>query len=229
MTLVVAHRGASEAAVGNTIEAFHKARELGADWVEFDVRRTADGVAVVHHDVHLADGRRVNRVNADALPSDVPSLVEALDACEGMGVVVEIKNLPGDPDFDDQNMVALAVAGVVSAYCNPKKVFVSSFDVGTISAVKQAEPSIPIALVCGITDPASAVARATAYDMAGIHVYDSVVDPNLVRRSHEVGLEVFVWTVNDAARMAELASMGVDGILTDVPDVARAVLDEAAS
>ena len=100
VTLVVAHRGASAAALENTVEAFCRARDLGADWVELDVRRTADGVAVVHHDAHLPDGRRIGGLHAVDLPSHVPGLAEALEACDGMGVVVEIKNLPDDPDFD---------------------------------------------------------------------------------------------------------------------------------
>ena len=57
MVRVIAHRGASAAAPENTIEAFLLARELGADWVELDARRTRDGAIVVHHDDTLADGR----------------------------------------------------------------------------------------------------------------------------------------------------------------------------
>ncbi len=227
VTLVVAHRGASAAAPENTVEAFVKARELGADWVELDVRRSADGVAVVHHDAHLKDGRRVGALQSSELPSYVPSLAEALEACSGMGVVVEIKNLPGDPDFDDQHLVAFAVAGLMTAYTDLERSVVSSFDVATIGAVKEVEPTIPIALVCGIVDPSAAVARAQAHGMAAVHAFDAMSNPAFVRRAHEAGLDVFVWTVNDAARMAELVAIGVDGIITDHPDVARKVVDAA--
>ena len=225
---MVAHRGASAAAPENTVEAFCAARDLGADWVELDVRRTADGVAVVHHDAHLPDGRRIGELNAEDLPSHVPGLAEALEACEGMGVVVEIKNLPGDPDFDHDNLVAFAVAGLVAAYLEPERVVVSSFNVATIAAVKVVDPEIPIALVCGITDPASAVARALAHSMSAVHPYDTMCTPYFVDKAHSSGLDVFAWTVNDPGRMGHLVDMGVDGIITDYPDRARAVVDRVA-
>ncbi|HLU41847.1 MAG TPA: glycerophosphodiester phosphodiesterase, partial [Microthrixaceae bacterium] len=72
--LVIAHRGASADHRENTIEAFHGAREQGADWVELDVRRSADGALVVHHDPVYADGRTVARVAADDRPDHVPLL-----------------------------------------------------------------------------------------------------------------------------------------------------------
>ena len=228
VTLVIAHRGASAVEPENTMEAFHKARAFGADWVELDVRRTEDGVAVVHHDAHLADGRRIGAVNSDDLPDYVPSLAEALEACDGMGVVVEIKNLPGDPDFDDQNLVAYAVAGLTSAYLGPERTVVSSFDVDAVRAVKAVDPSIPIALLCGIVPPDSAVARAVAYEMSGVHPYDAMCDAGFVKKAHRAGLDVYAWTINRAERMAELAAMGVDGIITDHPDIARAVIDGAS-
>lgn len=209
------------------MEAFLKARELRSDWVELDVRRSADGVAVVHHDAHLSDGRRIGATHSDSMPSHVPSLAEALEACDGMGVVLEIKNLPGDPDFDDQNLVAFAVAGLTAAYLEPGRFVVSSFDVDTVRAVKDADPSIPIALICGIIDPASAVARALAYDMSAVHPYEAMCSADFVRRAHASGLDVFVWTVNNAERMADFAAMGVDGIITDYPGVARGVVDRA--
>lgn len=227
VTLVIGHRGASAAAPENTLEAFLKAREVGADWVELDVRRTADGVAVVHHDAHMTDGRRIGQTHAGRLPSHIPSLAEALEACEGMGVIVEIKNLPDDPDYDDENLVAFAVAGLTMAYLDPDRFVVSSFDVSPLAAVKAADPAIPIALICGLIDPASAVARAEAHDMSGVHPYDAMCSTSFVRRAHGSNLDVFVWTVNRAERMAELVEMGVDGIITDYPDVARAVVDAA--
>ena len=110
MTLVVAHRGASAAAAENTLPAFRLARELGADWVELDARRTADGVVVVHHDAHLPDGRILAELTADELPESVPNLAEALEECDGMGVNVEIKNHAGELIRQDK-VVALCRCG----------------------------------------------------------------------------------------------------------------------
>jgi len=65
--------------------------------VELDARRTAEGDVIVHHDAHLADGRAIVELGAHDLPEHVCSLADALDACEGMSVNIEIKNWPDDP------------------------------------------------------------------------------------------------------------------------------------
>ena len=69
VTCVIAHRGASRAAPENTVAAFRRAAEMGADMVELDVRRTADGQLAIHHDAHLPDGRAVCDVVSAELPS----------------------------------------------------------------------------------------------------------------------------------------------------------------
>src|ERR1700687_3544713 len=112
--LVLAHRGACRRAPENTLDAFRVARDLGADGVELDVRRTRDGVLVLSHDP-VIDGfgllvehpfeRRRARV-----PS-VPTLEEAFDALAGMLVNVEIKCFPIEPDADPERLV---VRGVVA-------------------------------------------------------------------------------------------------------------------
>ncbi len=82
---VFAHRGASAARPENTLDAFRHARELGADWVELDVRaHRATTRFVVHHDAHLPDGRALGRPRSAELPASVPTLDEALDACAGL-------------------------------------------------------------------------------------------------------------------------------------------------
>ena len=106
--MVIAHRGASAAHPENTVAAFVGARDAGADGVELDARRTADGHVIVHHDAQLPDGRVIVELAAAELPDHVPSLAEALDACAGMVVNIEIKNWPDDPDFDGTEQVAVA-------------------------------------------------------------------------------------------------------------------------
>src|SRR3978361_1370580 len=93
-TAIIAHRGASADYPENTVAAFRAAGALGANWVELDVRRTADGALAVHHDAHLGDGRASGEAAAAALPETGPSLAEALAAGDPLGVNVEIKNSP---------------------------------------------------------------------------------------------------------------------------------------
>lgn len=229
--LVIAHRGASGSRPENTLEAFRHARALGADWVELDVRRSADGVLVVHHDAHLPDGRAIVETRAADLPAPVPALSAALDACAGMGVNVEIKNDPSEPDFDPAHEIAVAVAQATRAWLGPEgaaagRVIVSSFAMETIDRLRVAAPELPTGwLTFDLRDPAAVVERAVAHGHAAIHPYDPFVDRSLVEQAHAAGLAVYVWTVDDPGRMAELVGMGVDGIITNHPDRARTVLD----
>ncbi|NIS31881.1 MAG: glycerophosphodiester phosphodiesterase [Actinobacteria bacterium] len=228
MTLVMAHRGASLAEPENTVAAFERARELGADWVELDARRSADGVVVVHHDAHLADGRLIADLTMDELPDGIPSLAEALEACDGMGVNIEIKNLPDDPDYDEEHLVVDAVAGLVQAYLGPDRALISSFNMDAVDRLRAVDASIPCAwLLYQMTDPGSCIDRAVAHGMQAIHPMDVLVDAQFVNRAHDEGLRVNVWTVDDPERIEELVSLGVDGICTNAPDVARAIVDRS--
>ena len=103
---VLAHRGASAAEKENTISAFKRAVLMGSDAAELDVRRTLDGVLVVHHNATLDDGQIISQVKYSELPDHVCTLDEALDACVPMWVNVEIKNDPEEPDFDASESIA---------------------------------------------------------------------------------------------------------------------------
>ena len=83
MTEVFAHRGSAQLARENTVAAFRAARALGADGIELDVRLTADGALVVHHDAELPGRGPIAELASSELPDWLPSLVEALDACRG--------------------------------------------------------------------------------------------------------------------------------------------------
>jgi glycerophosphoryl diester phosphodiesterase len=227
MTVVIAHRGASARFAENTIEAFAAARSLGADWVELDVRRTADGGLAVHHDAHLPDGRAVVDIDAADLPADVLDLTSALDACEPLGVNVEIKNLPGDPDFDPACGIVARVAPVVAARAQP--ILVSSFHAETLDVLRDLEPSVATAfLTFALHDPEGTVDAVAAAGHVALHPFDATVDAPMVAMCHDRGLAVNVWTVDDPGRVAELAALGVDGIVTNVPDVAREVLKDTS-
>ena len=227
MTRVIGHRGASASHPGNTIAAFLAALEAGADGVELDVRRTADDVLVVHHDAALVDGRVLRRTPSAELPDGVPTLAEALEACGDLWVDIEIKNLPSDPDYDAEHGISVAVAAMVAAYGANERVLVSSFDMGTLDRLRDVDPTIPTGwLVFSGTSPAQTVERAAAHGLDAVHPHDLLVDRALVRLATEAGLEVTVWTVDDPARIRQLADWGVDGIITNDPLAARRALDE---
>jgi glycerophosphoryl diester phosphodiesterase len=230
LTRVIGHRGATASHLENTIDAFRAAAEAGADGIELDVRRTADDVLVVHHDAALPDGRVLRRTPADELPTTIPTLAEALEACGDLWVDIEIKNLPSDPDYDAEHGISVAVAAMVAAYGASERVLVSSFDMGSLDRLRLVDPTICTGwLVFSGPSPAQAVERAAAHGLHAIHPHDLLVDAALLDRARRSGLAVNVWTVDDPDRIRQLASWGVDGILTDDPAGARRVLDGLSS
>lgn len=217
-TMVVAHRGASADHPENTIAAFVGAREQGADGIELDVRLSADDVLVLHHDAHLADGRMVREVQSSDLPTSVPSLAEALEATDPLFTNIELKNLRSDPDFDAAEGLSIAVAGLITAFEAHDRVLVSSFDIEAVLRIRATDPTVPIGwLVWGQADPVQLIARVEAHGMQAIHPHDLLVDSAFVRRAHDAGVQVNVWTVDDLDRGRALVEMGVDAIITNTP------------
>ncbi len=230
---IFAHRGYgggfSASHKENTAEAFLEAKDAGADWVEFDVRRSSDGTLVCHHDAHLEDGRVVAETDSGDLPSDIPSLAEALEACDGMGVNIEIKNAPSDPDFDPTHEIAFSVAGVATAYVGYEMLLVSSFNFDTLTSIKNADAKISTGLL--FFDPATALQNIERAKEGGHNVIlpnISSVDLGFVEAAHSAGLSVTVWTVNEKEHILEMAELGVDGIITDEVSAAKKVLTKFA-
>ena len=224
--LVLAHRGAATFFPENSLAAFVEARRLGADGVELDVRRSADGALVVHHDRLVPGAGDVAVLTVAELPPGVPLLDAALDACAGMTVNIEVKNLPHEPHWDGAELAARQVAAVVVERGLLANVVVSSFALATIDAVRAAEPEV----VTGLLTPPGAD-QLRALDLAvgaghrAIHPHHLGLDLALVDAAHDRGLAVTAWTADDAERIRWLAAAGVDGIITNRPDVALAALD----
>lgn len=227
MSQVFAHRGASVLERENTVAAFAAAVRLGADGVELDARRTADGAIVVHHDAHLADGRALVDLPAVELPGHVPLLGAALDACVSLTVNIEIKNGPDEVDFDPTEGVAEAVVAEVRRRASHGRVLVSSFQLPSIERVRALDTGVPTALLVVLrpeTDVAELVGDCGRRGHAALHPHHSGVTPELVAMCHGTGLALNTWTVDDPSHVARLAGMGVDGIVTNTPDVALAAL-----
>lgn len=229
--LIVAHRGApraeapgNPAPAENTLAAFRRARHLGADWVELDVRLTVDQARAVHHDAALPDGRVICEIAAADLPDAVPLLAAALAACEGLGVNVEIKSSPDEPDFRDDRGAADAVVADLDGV-DRARLLVTSFDLAMVDRVRTLDPSLPTGLLAfELADPARAVEVAAERGHVAINPWDPFVDEAFMALARDAGLAVNVWTVNDPDRMRELVDLDVDAIITDVPDVLAGVL-----
>ena len=225
---VMAHRGASRAEPENTLVAFRRAGEMGAHAVELDVRRTADGVLVVHHNPHLHDGRLIAAtVHAD-LPPSVPTLGAALDACEGMWVNVEIKNDPEEPDFDASDSIADETVAHLLARGEDDRWLISCFRVETVDRCRALAPQIRTAWLCTIP-PEGVAEDMAARGHVALHPWVKVLSREVIDACHAAGVQVNTWTCDDPERMAELIEWGIDGICTNVPDEALAVLRNLSS
>lgn len=228
--LIYAHRGASIDHPENTLAAFEGAVEQGADAVELDVRITRWGDLVVVHDAQYPGGRLVWDTPADERPAGVPLLVEALDACGPLRVNVEIKNIPGDlgdgVPHDPAAADAVVDLLVERTWSHPEQqLIVSSFDPATLARVRGRSDLLTAMLVFDLSADPHVVERTVDEGHAAINPWDPFVDASLVERCRNAGLEVNTWTVDDPVRHVELAALGVNGIITNVPAVALDALN----
>jgi glycerophosphoryl diester phosphodiesterase len=231
---VIGHRGAAALAPENTLAGLRAAAAAGASWVEFDVKLTADGVAVLIHDDTLdrtTDGRGAVAATASstiaALDAGgwfgaafrgerVPTLIEAIDelARLGLGANIEIKPSPGHAE-----VTARAVGSVVSAHW-PGQLpapLISSFEPACLAVMRDHTPDLPRGLLV------KRLARDWAQSAAAL----GCVSVNLDRRKASAasvasvlasGLKLVIWTVNEAVEAARLLAAGASGIITDRPD-----------
>jgi glycerophosphoryl diester phosphodiesterase len=230
---VLAHRGARTVAPENTIEAFRVALAQRADGIELDVHRTADDQLVVHHDADAPGLGVLAELPFAAIRHErpsIPRLDEVLDASAGSVVNIEIKNLPGDADYDERDRAADLVVDLLTARGGTDEVLVSSFNLPTVDRVHALAPGIPTAfLVMFGIDPLDALDLAAARGHVALHPFRAMLADEsgaaMAAHAAELGLALNVWTVNEPAEIERLAALGVDAVITDVPDVARRVID----
>jgi len=219
---VLAHRGVTSIAKENTLEAFLAAVASGADGVELDVRRSADGALVVLHDAVITDLGPICDLRVRELPSDVALLGEAMEVLEPLVVNVEIKNDPDEPGFDPTGSLSHDVVALLDDRGDLERVVVSSFDLPTLDAVRQASATVATGWLLGYTaDPGALVETAVDHDVGALHPWVLTVDAEGVAAAHAAGLEVATWTVNARHDLERMVRLGVDTVITD--DVALAL------
>jgi glycerophosphoryl diester phosphodiesterase len=198
---------------------------MRTDGIELDVRRTRDGVLVVHHNPDLADGRVIAQLDHVDVPTHVPTLDDALDACRPAWVNVEIKNDPTEPDFDATDSIAdETIALLARRPEGDDRWLISSFRLETVDRCRALRPSIRTAwLTVKVedSDTAAVLDGLVATGHAALHPWVGALTRELVDACHARGLQVNTWTCDDPERMDELVAWGVDGICTNRPDIAR--------
>ena len=195
--LVIAHRGACWDAPENTLAAFERAIEVGADYVELDVHAATDGSLVVCHD----------RPRGGELP-----LEAAIELMRGrIGIMCELKTPWRYRRLD-------VVRRTVELL--PDDAIVLSFDSRALEAVKRRRVLQHVGLGVSI--------RTAARYAWAVGFHDARVTRRGLAKARGLGLVTTVYTVNDPARMRELAELGVDGIFSDRPELLRATLRSPA-
>ena len=231
--LVIAHRGASAAAPENTLAAFRLGADLAADFVELDVQESEDGEVVVVHDSDLmkvggsplkiweapAAALRAVDIGSRKGPQfageRVPTLAEVFALCKGrVRVVVELKSYGHSQRLEERVVEIVEAAGVAN-----DTIFMS-LDHDMIRRLKQLRPSWKVGVLV-----AKAIGDLTSLGADFLAVEASLATRAFVRRAHRAGQDVYVWTVNDPAWMFASMANGVDGLITDLPDVAREVVE----
>ncbi|MEO7429636.1 MAG: glycerophosphodiester phosphodiesterase [Acidimicrobiales bacterium] len=226
--LVIGHRGASATYPENTLAAFQGAIDQGADGIELDVRRTADGAMALRHDDALADGRVVVDLQQVDLPPEVPVLAAALDVCRALAVVnIEIKNWPDDRDFDPTLQLAADVVALLEARGEllDGRNLVSCFHLPTVDRVHELAPDLATAWLVGMVDePEAMIDRTARHGHVAIHPHHAFITEGFVARAHAAGLAVNTWTCDEPDRIRWLAEVGVDAVVTNMPNVVLAAL-----
>jgi glycerophosphoryl diester phosphodiesterase len=196
--------------------------------VELDVRRTADGALAVHHDAVVPGLGPLADLRVRDLPSHVPLLEAALDACASGVVNVEVKNGPHEPGFDPDELAAREVAALLAV--QPDRLaagalIVSAFTPATLDAVVATAPEVPVGLLTvPAFDQQQALGLAIERGYAALHPHHEAVTEALAGAVHAAGLLLNTWTVNEPDVAVWLAACGVDAVITDrVADVTAAV------
>jgi len=233
-----AHRGGAGDWPENSMEAFSQAVDLGYRYVETDAHVTADGVVIAFHDDHL--DRVTDRTG---LIAELPWSEVSLARIDGVAPIPRLQDLlqtwPNlriniDPKHDE---VVEPLGDLLQKLSALDRVCIGSFSDRRIEHFRERFGRA----VCTSMGPRSvAKLRASSFGLGRSRPADNcvqvpthagkvpLVDRRFVRRAHRLGLPVHVWTIDDPEEMSRLLDLGVDGIMTDRPEVLKQVLEARA-
>ncbi|MBO0982443.1 glycerophosphodiester phosphodiesterase family protein [Rathayibacter sp. SD072] len=236
---VIAHRGFGPDRIGNTLESFERAIAAGADLLETDVRATVDGIAVLVHDAEVLDGSGIVHRIADERWEDLARVVlpggERLVSLEDA-----LRRLPQarfNVDVKAREAV-VPTADAVGRLAAADRVLLTSFSERRRAAAVRLLPGVAtsasaprfVAALLGAHLGAPLPVRLALAGIDALQVPESalglrVATPPVLARLRASGAEIHLWTINDPERMRHLLALGVDGLVTDRTDLARAAVD----
>ena len=231
--IVIAHRGASRAAPENTLSAMKKAIEFGADYAECDVFQTKDGEIVLFHDEEmerttgkegmiweyaLAELKELevgSWFSEEFRGEPIPTLREVVRLVKGnIKLNIEVKVSGKDPD------IAQKVVDIIRSEDFEKECMVTSFEKPVIEKVKEIAPDLATGFIFDEEHPPDIFAG----NWEIVCSKRNIVDEEFVQKAKQSGKKLFVWTVNYPEEMRKFIDLGVDGIITDIPDILKEVL-----
>jgi glycerophosphoryl diester phosphodiesterase len=230
--LVIAHRGSSLAAPENTMAAVNLGLEESADYIEIDVQEDADGTIVVLHDADLNRVAGLDRAIADVTQLDardiyigswfdyefsgerLPLLQDVLDAAEGRaGVNIELKFTRRAVELTQR------VLDVVKASGAEDRVEYMSLSYDGTQEIRQLAPDATVGFLSNVS-----IGNLIDTNVDFLAVSSRAATRNLIGGAHDAGMLVYVWTVNTPREMVMFIDRGVDGIITDVPQMLNDVM-----
>jgi len=247
---VTAHRGAMAYAPENTLAAFEVGIQQKATWIESDVQLSKDGVAVLIHDTTLTRTTNVEEVFPDRAPwnvgdftldeikqldagswfgeeftgEQVPTLAEMVTQVRKSrsGIIMELKSPELYPGVEQEVIdVFDSFPGYVNSALASERLAVQSFNWDSMATYADLEPEVPVGLL-GTVPVADLSAYAEWADQVNPNF--NAVTADYVDAVHAAGMEIHTYTVNEVADMTRLLDFGVDGIITNRPDVLKDLL-----
>lgn len=246
---VISHRGANKRAPQNTILAFRKSLEIGVDGFETDVHLTKDGVPVICHNYDVDDTSNghgfISEMNFDELRhldfgsyfssvyagTTLPSLDEFLMLSKNGGI--KVMNIEIKEPKDGSLAIVSKVLDMVNEYDLFDELIISSFCPEILVECKRINPETKTGLLYSPNQNVfykkllfSFVEYAKELGVDYMHPHYAVVTQNYVEKLHENGIGVNPWTVDNESDIRRMIKFGVDGIITNIPDLVNDILSE---
>ena len=223
--LVIAHRGASNLAAENTLKAFQKAIELGADYIEFDVHQLKDGVIIISHDANTfrMTGKSgiLKKMTFEELKKletrdgeKIPTLYQLIELSKGkiaLNCEVKARGL-------EENLVKiLQKADIIES------TIISSFKNDILLKIQDIEPRLRLAAlrptrmqwITSLMSPKKLIKTAVKNGFYAVNPRHFFVNRKFIDRAHNHDIKVFPWTVDSEKKIRKLVKIGVDGIITN--------------
>lgn len=234
---IIAHRGSSHDCHENTMAAFERALEDGADGIELDIRLSADGQWIVHHDAAIdiaGSGARISELRLEQIAKltvgpqqePVPLLDDVLAWCRQhtMPLVLDIKDGGGIDKLVE----------VVAPFQDALPLVFSSFRKSVIRQLRATRPQWKSALIVGnprwrlmrrfLTGPVLRFGREQ--NLHALHLHERWVTPSLIQTLRQSQINLAVWTVDNPVRVQMLSLLGVDAVITNRPAEVRQALSD---